>query len=147
MLPASRSGGILQKTPLIPANSRRIHTGLGQNRPEKYTEDRSSILAGIFSYRKRQCLSISCYRKDNRTAHIRSITIGILQYPSGSDRKQEHIRASTSHPILFLAFHQGFPAISLRISPRISPRISLGSLLEFRWDFTRISLRIWQRFH
>jgi hypothetical protein len=37
------------------------------------------------------------------------VTIRTSQYPSGIDRKEEHIRASTSHRRLFLAFHEGFP--------------------------------------
>jgi hypothetical protein len=53
MLPASRSGEILQETPFIPANSRRFRPGLQRNRPEKYTEDGSSIPAGILPYRNR----------------------------------------------------------------------------------------------
>jgi hypothetical protein len=51
MLPGS--GGILQETLFIPANSRRFQTGLQRNRPEKYTEDGSSIPTGISPYRNR----------------------------------------------------------------------------------------------
>jgi hypothetical protein len=65
MIPTFESRGILQETPFISADSRR-------NRPEKYTEDGSSIPAEIFPYRNRQRPSISCYRKENRTAHIPS---------------------------------------------------------------------------
>ncbi len=70
------------------------------------------------------------------------ITIGISQYPSGIDRKQEHIRRSTTHPRLFLALHRDFPPISLDFT-KISPSISLG----FHWDFTRISLEFHRGFH
>jgi hypothetical protein len=79
------------------------------------------------------------------------ISIGISQHPSGIDRKQEHIRPSTTHPRPFLAFHRGFPPISFDFT-KISPSISLGFHREFHcdftgissgfhWDFTRISRR------
>ncbi len=89
------------------------------------------------------------------------ISKGISQYPSGIDRKREHIRPSTTHPRLFLGFHQTFPSISPRISldfaedftkdftgisSRISPRISLGSFPEFLLGFTRNFPRISRRF-
>jgi hypothetical protein len=70
MLPASGSREILQETPLIPANSRRFPTGLNRNRPEKYTEDGSSIPTGISPYRICDGPSISTYRKQNKNAHI-----------------------------------------------------------------------------
>ncbi len=62
------------------------------------------------------------------------ISIGISQYPSGIDRKQEHIRPSTTHPRPFVAFHRGFLPISLDFT-KISPSISLG----FRWNFAEVS--------
>jgi hypothetical protein len=55
------------------------------------------------------------------------ITIGISPYPSKIDRKQENIRASPSHPTLFLGFHQGFPTDFIEDFAGIS----LGSLLKF----------------
>jgi hypothetical protein len=82
MLPASGFGGILQETLFIPANSRRFQTGLQRNRPEKYTEDGSSIPTGISSYRNRDHPSISTHRKQNGNAHIlpdqqRNLTVSL----------------------------------------------------------------------
>jgi hypothetical protein len=82
MLPASGSGGILQETLFIPANSRRFQTGLQRNRPEKYTEDGSSIPTGISPYRNRDHPNISTHRKQNGNAHIlldkqRNLTVSL----------------------------------------------------------------------
>jgi hypothetical protein len=73
----------------------------------------------------------------NKTETLISCRIskGISQYSSGIDRKQEHIRPSTTHPRLFLGFHQTFPSILPSIS------------LLFHWISLRISWRISQGFH
>ncbi len=124
MTPASGFDEIMQEMPFIPANARRFHTGLRRNRPEKYTEDGSSIPAEIFLCRNRQRPSISCYRKENRTTRIppdnhRNLTVSFQNWPE--TRKYSSVTKPSNT----------FP----RISPRISHRFHRG----FRWDFTRIS--------
>jgi hypothetical protein len=127
MIPASESAGIMQETAFISVNSRRFHTELRRNWPEKYTEDGSSIPGEIFSYRNWQRSSISCYRKENRTARIpldnhRNLIVSLQNWPE--------IRTYLS----VTKASNTFPRISLKISHRLRR--------GFRWDFTRISPRI-----
>jgi hypothetical protein len=109
MLPASGSGEILQETPFIPAVSR----------PDCNESARKNIrnMEAVFppEFRRTGTVTIRVFPlTGNKTETFISCRIskGISQYPSGIDRKQEHIRPSTTHPRLFLGFHQTFPSIS-----------------------------------
>jgi hypothetical protein len=101
--------------PLIPAVSAPYYDGTGQKNIRKI----EAVFPPKFSRIETGSVRLfSVTGKKTEPLIFRRITIEISQYPSGIDRKQEHIRESTSHPRLFLAFHQEFPRNLTRIPPR-----------------------------
>src|SRR5580698_1998111 len=113
MVPAAGSCRNFEETRSIPATSRHFRYGLQRNQPEIYTEDGSSIPAGIYPYRNR--------RQSHRFQPPEQK--GKPQYPPGSSRNHHRIpsemagnnnvsrwlRISTGFLIGFHStFHSGF---------------------------------------